>query len=96
LQEEFAERFRVRFSKACNFYPVDSSDIGISFATQTLARCVYAPGIVCRPLVHEQLILDTHTAIRRGHDSKLVNAFVLAYHRKYKEEAEKLPSLFPA
>jgi len=71
------------------------SGIGISFSTQALARSVHAPGIVCRPLVHEQLILDTHTAIRRGDDSKLVNAFARAYHRKYKEEAANAPSLFP-
>jgi DNA-binding transcriptional LysR family regulator len=72
------------------------SGIGISFSTQALARSVHAPGIVCRPLVHDQLVLDTHTAIRRGDDSKLVNAFVRAYHRKYKEEAANAPSLFPA
>lgn len=70
------------------------SGIGISFSTQALARSVHAPGIVFRPLVHEQLVLDTHTAIRRGDDSKLVNAFVRAYHRKYKEVTENTPSLF--
>ena len=73
-----------------------NSGIGISFSTQALARSVYAPGIVCRPLLHEPLILDTHTAIRRGDDSKLVNAFVRAYHRKYKENVANAPSLFPA
>jgi len=72
------------------------SGIGISFSTQALARSVHAPGIVCRPLVHEQLVLDTHTAIRRSDDSKLVNAFIRAYHRKYKENAAIAPSLFPA
>lgn len=71
------------------------SGIGISFFTQALARSVHAPGIVCRPLVHEQLVLDTHTAIRRGDDSKLVNAFVRAYHRKHKEENANLSLLFP-
>lgn len=71
-----------------------NSGIGISFATQALAQCVYGPGLVSRPLVHEQLILETHTAIRKGDDSKLVNAFVRAYHRKYGDDAAKAPSLF--
>jgi hypothetical protein len=56
---------------------------------------MYAPGITCRPLIHAPLLLDTHTAIRRGDDSKLVNAFVRAYHRKYKDIAEEQPMLFP-
>jgi hypothetical protein len=33
------------------------SGIGISFSTQALARSVHAPGIICRPLVPEQLVL---------------------------------------
>jgi hypothetical protein len=41
-----------------------NSGIGISFATQALARSVHPPGIVCRSLVHDQLVLNAHTAIR--------------------------------
>jgi DNA-binding transcriptional LysR family regulator len=71
-----------------------STGVGISFMTQALARIVHASGIVCRSLAHEQLVLHTHTAIRRGDDSKLVNAFVRAYHRKHAEVAASMPSLF--
>jgi DNA-binding transcriptional LysR family regulator len=69
--------------------------LGISFSTQGVTQFMYTPGIICRPLTHASLLLDTHTAIRRGDDSKLVNAFVRAYHRKYKDIAEEQPVLFP-
>jgi hypothetical protein len=72
-----------------------TTGLGISFSTQGLTQYMYAPGITCRPLTHAPLLLDTHTAIRRGDDSKLVNAFVRAYHRKYKNIAEEQPTLFP-
>jgi DNA-binding transcriptional LysR family regulator len=73
-----------------------NSGVGISFATQALARDVYEPNLVCRPLVHEQLTLETHTAIRRGDDSKLVNAFARAFQRRYKDEVAKVPTLSPS
>jgi DNA-binding transcriptional LysR family regulator len=72
-----------------------TTGLGISFSTQGLTQYMYAPGITCRPLTHAPLLLDTHTTIRRGDDSKLVNAFVRAYHRKYKDIAEEQPMLFP-
>jgi DNA-binding transcriptional LysR family regulator len=72
-----------------------TTGLGISFSTQGLTHYMHAPGIICRPLTHAPLLLDTHTAIRRGDDSKLVNAFVRAYHRKYRDIAEEQPTLFP-
>jgi DNA-binding transcriptional LysR family regulator len=72
-----------------------TTGLGISFSTQGLTQFMYTPGIICRPLAHAPLLLDTHTAIRRGDDSKLANAFVRAYHRKYKDIAEEQPTLFP-
>ncbi len=72
-----------------------TTGLGISFSTQGLTQFMYTPGIICRPLTHAPLLLDTHTAIRRGDDSKLANAFVRAYHRKYKDIAEEQPTLFP-
>lgn len=72
-----------------------STGVGISVTTQGLARHLHEPGITCRPLSHSSLMLDTHIAIRRGDDSKLVNAFVRAYVRKHKELPTKEPTLFP-
>lgn len=69
--------------------------LGISFSTEELALSTHVPGLISRPLIHAPLLLDTHTAIRRGDDSKLVNAFVRAYHRKYKDLGGKPPTLFP-
>lgn len=69
--------------------------VGISVTTQGLAWHMHEPGIVCRPLSHTSLMLDTHIAIRRGDDSKLVNAFVRAYIRKHKELQPEEPTLFP-
>jgi hypothetical protein len=60
-----------------------TTGLGISFSTQGLTQFMYTPGIICRSLAHAPLLLDTHTAIRRGDDSKLVNTFVRAYHHKY-------------
>lgn len=72
-----------------------TAGVGISITTQGVARHTHEPGIICRPLSHSSLMLDTHTAIRRGDDSKLVNAFVRAYHRKHKELQAEEPTLFP-
>ena len=68
--------------------------LGISFTTQGVTQFMYTPGLICRPLTHAPLLLDTHTAIRRSDDSKLVNAFVRAYHRKFKDVVEEQPVLF--
>jgi DNA-binding transcriptional LysR family regulator len=62
-----------------------SAGVGISFLTQGTARQTHVSGLTCRPLTDAPLLLDTHTAIRHGDDSKLVNAFVRTFHRKHQE-----------
>jgi DNA-binding transcriptional LysR family regulator len=62
-----------------------SAGVGISFSAEGLARNTFVPGLTTRPLTHAPLLLDTHSAIRRADDSKLVNAFVRTFHRKHKE-----------
>lgn len=71
-----------------------SGGLAVAFLPAGLAQQVQLSGAVCRPLADEALRIGTHTAIRRSDDSKLVNAFVRAYHRRYKEIQAK-GTLFP-
>ena len=72
-----------------------TSGLAVAFLPAGLAEQVQLSGAVCRPLMDEALRIGTHTAIRRSDDSKLVNAFVRAYHRRYNEAQSMLPTLFP-
>lgn len=62
-----------------------SSDFGISFITPATGQRTQQPGIVCRPLSDEPLMLETHLCIRKEDRSNLVNAFCRAFLRKHKE-----------
>jgi DNA-binding transcriptional LysR family regulator len=62
-----------------------SSDFGISFITPATGQRTQQPGIVCRPLSDEPLMLETHLCIRKEDRSNLVNAFCRTFLRKHKE-----------
>lgn len=69
--------------------------LAVSFLPAGFAEQVSIPGVVCRPLADDALRIATYTALRRSDDSKLANAFVRGYHRRF-NEAQSMPrTLFP-
>jgi len=72
-----------------------AGELAVAFLPAGLAGQVSIPGAVCRPLMDDALRMGTYTALRRSDDSKLANAFVRAYHRRFGEVQTNLPTLFP-
>ena len=67
----------------------------VAFLPAGFAGQVSIPGAVCRPLIDDALRIGTYTALRRSDDSRLANAFVRAYHRRFKELQSNPQTLFP-
>lgn len=68
--------------------------LAVAFLPVGFAEQVSIRGAVCRPLVDDALRIGTYTALRRSDDSKLANAFVRAYHRRFNEAQLRPPTLF--
>jgi DNA-binding transcriptional LysR family regulator len=69
--------------------------LAVAFLPTGFAEQVSIPGAVCRPLIDDAIRITTCTALRRSDDSKLANAFIRAYHRRFNEAQLVPPTLFP-
>ena len=72
--------------------------IGIAILTEATARACHAEGVVVRPLANRSLCFETSIVMRKDNTSRLANAYIMAFLRKYQRgrpEQMKLPIVAP-